>query len=274
MIARLSKDEQVKLLRESVPAAVKAAAKEIRAEKQTEKKERRAQREKELGDKIRALPHEKAGLIISDFEWDFKPYSRESGMDRHAANHYLTAEECRTPEDIVERCRERMLIAADDCVHLMWFPASFNAIALKVMELQGFRYVSQFVWIKPGLGTGYWVRDCHELLLIGVRGDIPCPAMGEQFRSAIEAPKGEHSAKPDFQYEIAEHYFPNLPKAELNARRARSGWIPWGNQAPLSPWLGPSGLRNLRTMVISDKRSFGRCPCRSTLTGLSISPTS
>jgi N6-adenosine-specific RNA methylase IME4 len=94
------------------------------------------------------------------------------------------------------------------------------------MELQGFTYVSQFVWIKPGIGTGFWVRDRHELLLIGVKGKIPCPAMGDQFDSAIEAPKGEHSEKPDFQYEIAEHYFPSLPKIELNARRHREGWIP------------------------------------------------
>jgi N6-adenosine-specific RNA methylase IME4 len=111
-------------------------------------------------------------------------------------------------------------------------PASFNAVALKVMELQGFKYVSQLVWIKPGMGTGYWVRDCHELLLIGVRGKIPCPSMGEQLRSAIEAPKGKHSEKPDFQYEFAEKFFPNLAKIEFNARRARPGWIAWGNEAP------------------------------------------
>jgi N6-adenosine-specific RNA methylase IME4 len=153
-------------------------------------------------------------------------------MDRHASNHYVTAREAATPEAIVERQAARMSVAADDCIHLMWCPASFNAVALKVMELQGFTYVSQFVWVKPGIGTGFWVRDRHELLLIGVKGRIPCPAMGDQFDSAIEAPKGAHSEKPDFQYEIAEHYFPSLPKIELNARRHREGWISWGNQLP------------------------------------------
>jgi N6-adenosine-specific RNA methylase IME4 len=155
-----------------------------------------------------------------------------TGMDRHASNHYVTAREAATPEAIVERQRERMSIAADDCVHLMWVPACFSAIGHKVMELQGFTYVSQFVWIKPGIGTGFWVRDRHELLFIGVKGKIPCPAMGDQFDSAIEAPKGAHSEKPEFQYEIAEHYFPSLPKVELNARRAREGWISWGNETP------------------------------------------
>jgi N6-adenosine-specific RNA methylase IME4 len=231
ILATLPRDAAGKLTPEA-KKALGPVIKEIRAEKQIEKKQKRKTREKVLGGIILALPQTKAGVIVSDFEWHFKVRSAETGMDRHAANHYLTAADCNTPEEIVERQRERMSVAADDCVHFMWCPASFNAIALKVMELQGFKYVSQFVWIKPGIGTGYWVRDKHELLLIGVRGNIPCPAMGDQFDSAIPADKGPHSKKPDFQYEIAEAYFPTLPKIELNARRARSGWIQWGNEAP------------------------------------------
>lgn len=231
ILESLPRDAKGKL----TPEAKKALApvmKEVRAEKQAEKKAKRNDREAELGRRILALPDVKAGLIVSDYEWHFKVRSAETGMDRHAANHYVTAKEANTPEEIVERQRERMSIAADDCIHLMWCPASFNAVALKVMELQGFTYVSQFAWIKPSIGTGFWVRDKHELLLIGVKGKIPCPAMGDQFESAIEAPKGAHSEKPDFQYEIAEGYFPNLPKVELNARRHREGWIQWGNEAP------------------------------------------
>jgi N6-adenosine-specific RNA methylase IME4 len=242
IVKALPRDEYGKL----TAAAKKALApviKEIRAERQIEKKERRDAREAELGAKILAMPDVKAGLIISDFEYHFQVYSEKTGMDRHANNHYVTAREASTPEEIVERQRKRMSIAAPNCIHLMWCPASFNAVALKVMELQGFKYVSQLVWIKPGMGTGYWVRDCHELLLIGVRGKIPCPSMGEQFKSAIEAPKGKHSEKPDFQYEFAERFFPNLPKIELNARRSRPGWIAWGNEAPLptrDPDVGPA----------------------------------
>jgi len=211
---------------------VRKVAKEVRSEDQTEKKRKRDEKEKQLGAKIRALPDVRAGLILSDFEWHFKVRSEETGMDRHASNHYVTAKEASTPEAIVERQRERMGIAADDCIHLMWCPASFNAVALKVMELQGFTYVSQLVWIKPGIGTGFWIRDKHELLLIGVKGKIPCPAMGDQFDSAIEAPKGEHSKKPDFAHLFAETFFPSLPKVELNARHHREGWLQWGNEAP------------------------------------------
>lgn len=227
----LPRDETGKLTPEA-KKEIRKAAKEVRGEDQAAKKAKRDEKEKKLGDKQRQLEPGKAGLILSDFEWHFKVRSEETGMDRHASNHYVTAREATTPEAIVERQRERMLVAAQDCIHLMWCPASFSAIAHKVMELQGFTYVSQFCWIKPSIGIGFWVRDKHELLLIGVKGKIPCPAMGDQFDSAIEAAKGKHSEKPDFQYEIAEHYFPNLPKVELNARRSRPGWLAWGNEAP------------------------------------------
>jgi N6-adenosine-specific RNA methylase IME4 len=231
ILAQLPRDDAGKLTPEA-KKEIRKVAREVRAEDQAVKKQKRDERERKLGAKIMALPQIKAGLIISDFEWHFKVRSEDTGMDRHAANHYVTAREAQTPEAIVERQRERMSIAADDCIHLMWVPASFSAIAHKVVELQGFKYVSQLAWIKPGIGTGFWIRDCHELLFICVRGKIPCPAQGTQFDSAIPAPKGEHSEKPDFAHEFAETFFPSLPKVEFNARRARPGWIAVGNEAP------------------------------------------
>ncbi|MGJ4888912.1 MT-A70 family methyltransferase [Bradyrhizobium sp. HKCCYLRH3099] len=231
ILASLPRDDEGRLTAEA-KAEIKKAHKEVRAEEQARKREKRAARERELGQRIATLPVIKAGLILSDFEWHFQVYSEATGMDRHAANHYLTAAECDTPEAIVERQRERMQVAADNCVHFMWVPACMVHIGLRVMELQGFAYVTQFVWVKPGMGTGYWVRDAHELLLIGVRGKVPAPSPGTQFRSVIEGPRGEHSEKPDAQYEICEAYFPTLPKIELNARRARPGWMSWGNEAP------------------------------------------
>ena len=70
------------------------------------------------------------------------------------------------------------------------------------------------------------------LLLIGTRGKIPAPAPGTQWPSVIEAPVEAHSAKPEVFYELIEHYYPNLPKIELNARAVRHGWEAWGLEAP------------------------------------------
>jgi hypothetical protein len=37
------------------------------------------------------------------------------------------------------------------------------------------------------VGTGYWFRNQHELLLVGTRGRVPAPAMGTQWPTLIHA---------------------------------------------------------------------------------------
>lgn len=211
------------------PEAKKALApivKEIRAEKQGEKKERRDQREADLAKAIQALPDEKFGVIYADPEWRFEVYSRETGMDRAADNHYPTS----ATDEICARPVPE--IAYDECVLFLWATAPMLPDALRVMEAWGFTYKTHAIWSKDKAGTGYWFRNQHELLLVGTKGNVPAPAMGTQLVSVFNCPTGRHSEKPLAAYEMIERYFPSVPKVELNARRARPGWKSWGNEAP------------------------------------------
>lgn len=195
------------------------------------KKVQREEREHDLGQRQLALPDTKFGVIVEDYEWDFEVRSRETGMDRHAANHYPVSEDAHTAEEIVARTLDRFECAADDCVLFMWATVPHLAVALDVMELRGFRYVSSFAWGKDRIGTGYWSRNRHEVLLIGVKGKIPAPAPGTQWDSLIIAPVGEHSQKPEIFMEMIEAYFPTIPKIELNCRGVpRPGWTGWGQE--------------------------------------------
>jgi len=193
------------------------------------KAERRAAREHELAARIAALPKKKYGVIYADPEWRFEPRSRETGMDRSADNHYPTS----STDEIC--ARNVASIAADDCVLFLWATVPMLPDALRVMSAWGFAYKSHCVWSKDRIGTGYWFRNSHELLLVGTRGAPPAPAPGTQFSSIIEAPVGPHSRKPDDFGELIEAYYPNVAKIELNARRARPGWDIWGNEAPSAP---------------------------------------
>lgn len=188
------------------------------------KAERRAAREHELAARIAALPKKKYGVVYADPEWRFEPRSRETGMDRSADNHYPTS----STDEIC--ARDVASIAADDCVLFLWATVPMLPDALRVMSAWGFAYKSHCVWSKDRIGTGYWFRNSHELLLVGTRGAPPAPAPGTQFSSIIEAPVGPHSRKPDDFGELIEAYFPNVAKIELNARRARPGWDAWGNE--------------------------------------------
>jgi MT-A70 len=80
------------------------------------------------------------------------------------------------------------------------------------------------------IGLGNYVRQQHEHLLIARRGDFPCSQPANRPSSVIEAPRREHSRKPDEVYEIIERMYPELPKIELFARKTRPGWDAWGNE--------------------------------------------
>jgi N6-adenosine-specific RNA methylase IME4 len=184
----------------------------------------RATRERTLGGIQLALPTQKFGVILADPEWRFEPWSRETGMDRAADNHYPTS-----VTEIIA-ARDVPSIAADDCVLFLWATVPLLKHALVVMSAWDFEYKSHCVWLKDKVGTGYWFRNQHELLLVGTRGNVPAPAMGEQWVSTFEAKVEKHSQKPEVALQMIEAYFPTLPKIELNAADdgERPGWTRWG----------------------------------------------
>jgi N6-adenosine-specific RNA methylase IME4 len=220
-LARLSEPE-----REAHLAAVQKQASEALRMTTAEKQARRAEREAELGVKQMAWPTTIFGVLYGDPPWRNEPYSRDTGMDRAADNHYPTM----TVDEI--KARGVPSIAAKDSVLFLWATVPMLPQALEVMKAWGFEYKSCVTWAKGRLGTGYWFINQTEFLLVGTRGDIPAPAPGTQWPSLIGAPAREHSRKPEVFAEMIEKFFPTLPKIELFARgEARPGWAAWGNEA-------------------------------------------
>lgn len=235
--------------RAALKRAIAPAVKTLRTEEQAAKKERRATREVELAARQTALPAKKYGVIYADPEWQFDPYSTDTGMDRAADNHYPTS------DLLTLMKRDVGALAAKDCVLFLWATVPMLVEAICVLDAWGFcwierdpntgylapnkahaRYVSHWAWLKNRVGTGYWTRGKHEILIIATRGKPVAPAMGEQLESwseamAVEADVGRHSAKPDVFAAWIEKHWPNTPKIELNARQARPGWDRWGFEA-------------------------------------------
>ena len=85
-------------------------------------------------------------------------------MDRAAENHYPTA-------SLTEiKALNVKSIAAVDCVLFLWATAPMLLQALEARESWGFTCKTCAVWGKDRIGTGYWFRNKHEILLIGTRG--------------------------------------------------------------------------------------------------------
>ena len=152
-------------------------------------------------------------------------------MDRCADGHY--------PCMALDAIKALPIPAADNAVLFLWATVPILPQALEVMAAWGFTYKSAIFWEKDRAGTGYWVRNTIEILLIGTRGKVPAPLPGEQPPQLIEAPRGRHSEKPKIFAQEIERLYPNVPKLEMFGRgSARPGWDFSGQRSDGSIDLG------------------------------------
>lgn len=169
-------------------------------------------------------PAGKFPLIYADPPWRYE-HPPIGASNRSIENHYptMTLEQiCALP---VHEC------AADNAILFLWATAPKLAECFDVINAWGFTYRTCMVWVKDKIGMGYHARNQHEILLIAKKGELSPPEPSDRPSSVVNAPRNEHSAKPEVFYDLIERMYPDLPKVELFARSRRDGWDAWGNQA-------------------------------------------
>lgn len=165
----------------------------------------------------------KFNIIYCDPPWQ---YDYSFSDSRAIERHYPTMD----MSDLFALAHQVKDIAADNSLIFMWCPPAFTRKAIILMRVWGFDFRTNIVWVKPSIGPGQWVRQQHELLMIGRRGNIMTPDGSLRPASVIEAGRGEHSEKPKCVYSIIEQMYPDMPRIEIFARQESEGWISWGNQ--------------------------------------------
>ncbi len=162
-------------------------------------------------------------IIAADPPWRFQSNSKAK-PGRNPLRHYP----CMTDAELMALPVPE--IAADDALLFGWTTAPMLPRSLAVFQGWGFKYVSQLVWIKQRIGTGFWVRNRHEICLIMKRGKFPCPKPAPFADSIIGPWQGRHSAKPETLQDRIDATWPDHRKLELFARRDRDGWAVFGNE--------------------------------------------
>lgn len=166
-------------------------------------------------------------VIMADPPWSFDNWSI-GGNAKNAKAQY--------------DCMPLAAIAALPVGHLargdawLWLWATYPMLpqAVQVMAAWGFPYVTGGTWVKRGtsgklaMGTGYVLRSCSEIFLLGKHGSPR--TCSRSIRNVIEAPRREHSRKPEEAYTMAEDLFGPARRADLFSRTSRPGWDAWGNE--------------------------------------------
>lgn len=181
-------------------------------------------------------------VLVADPPWPFKD---KLPGGRGAATHYDVL-------PVEEICAFELPRLHADCWLFLWRPATHQQEALHVARSWGFRAPpSELVWRKTTndgervrFGMGRAFRNAHETCLVFRRGRPARLSMG--LASVFDAPRGEHSAKPDRFYVIVDEFAPG-PVVELFARRQWPGWTCLGLEMP-----DPLGLPKLEGVRASD----------------------
>ena len=135
--------------------------------------------------------------------------------------------------------------AAWDAHLYLWVTNNYLPAGLECIEAWGFRYITCVTWVKDRQGLGQYYRGLTEHCLFAVRGSLGYQVLEdgkraqgttgfyepENLPSAIEAPRQQHSVKPERMRRYIERVSPG-PRLELFARKASPGWDVWGNEAP------------------------------------------
>jgi N6-adenosine-specific RNA methylase IME4 len=120
--------------------------------------------------------------------------------------------------------------AEDDCHLYLWATNANLPLAVECMRVWGFEHKSVLTWVKPApFGLGKYFRGSTELCLFGIRGSVI--TRSTSIATHFEAPRGEHSEKPERFYEIVrEASYP--PYGEAFQRKVRPDFVNLFVEAP------------------------------------------
>lgn len=125
------------------------------------------------------------------------------------------------------------------CVLWLWTTNNHMPEACHCLKHWRFELKTILTWRKiskegrPRIGTGHWLRNATEHCLLATKGKLRSFSATRTLSNeatSFDAPRREHSRKPEEFYNLVEKLCPDLSKLEMFARQPRPGWESWGNE--------------------------------------------
>lgn len=217
-VATLPKEEQSEIVAKG-EREILEAAKRIRQEKAEVRREENAA-------KLAAAPPPPDGkyrVIVIDPPWQMEKIERDVAPNQVAFD-YPTM----TPEQL--RAFPVSHWADDDCHMFCWTTHKHLPLAIQLMDFWGFRYVLTMVWHKPGGFQPFGLPQYNCEFVVYARRGSPQFIDTKAFNCCFQAPRREHSRKPDEFYDVIRRVTAG-PRIDVFSREEREGFDTWGNES-------------------------------------------
>ncbi|MBR3803911.1 MAG: adenine methyltransferase [Clostridia bacterium] len=175
--------------------------------------------------------NKKYSIIYADPPWQYKVWSKDTGLKRSAESHYNTMQ-----KEEIQGLPIREL-TDKNAVLFLWVTYPCLQEGIELITKWGFTYKTcAFSWVKlnkksntPFTGMGYYTRANNEICLLATKGKV-LPRKSKTVKQIVMTKIEEHSKKPSIVRDRITNLFGDLPRLELFARQHADGWDCWGNE--------------------------------------------
>ncbi len=174
----------------------------------------------ELKNNTITLPEGQYHTIVIDPPWDMKKIDRDNSPQDTGFDY---------PTMSIEEIKNMKIPSTDNCHLYLWTTEKYLPDAFDILKHWGFTYIFTMVWHKNGGYQPFNLPQYNcEFVLFGRKGNLPFLDT-KDFFTCFNAPRREHSRKPNEFYNLVERVSPP-PRIDMFSREKRNGFDQMGNE--------------------------------------------
>jgi len=164
-------------------------------------------------------------VVVIDPPWDMQKIDREVRPNQDAFDYPTMS-----VEQLIEFWRGELVPKLNPDVHVfMWTTQRFLPATINLLEDIGLRYVLVMVWHKAGGFQPIGLPQYNCEFAVYARLGKPLFIDTKDFPCCFEAPRREHSRKPDDFYDTIRRVTGGS-RIDVFSREAREGFAQFGNE--------------------------------------------
>lgn len=170
-----------------------------------------------------SFPKKRFGTIVIDPPWEMEKIERQVRPNQRGFDYPVMTEAALA--DFPVRS-----LAGDDCHLFCWTTQKHLPMALRLLDVWGFRYTFLMTWHKPGGFQPHGLPQYNSEFVVYGRCGTAKFRDTQAFNTCFQAERREHSRKPDVFYETIRRVTGD-GRIDVFSREKRDGFEQYGNEA-------------------------------------------